>query len=439
MSTELGRQLREIAAEAPPTLSAGDLWERGVRRQRARRAAAVLVAVVVLAASGGLGLHVADGLRGATPGPASPTRTGHLPDAILAPAPWSKGTSESGEVGPLAVLGSSDRKRTQGLFGMVAYEGMYGVSAIDGTARFLDIPTSTDPDRPGELSLSASLSPDGRKVAYPRYDPKADTMAGYGLLGWNVYDTVTGQVVEMSDPEVPRMEFDGDQAIFTADSRHVLTSYRPEGVNDSRQNRLAVWDVTTGSPTPLEAPGMEQGANIGSGPGGAVWSRGRTTYTFDPATGTRSQVRTDHDVVSASFATQGTGFAYIGGTLTSDGINAPWQLYVGPSQNDLRQVRGLDDVNSFLGWRDENHVVVVTSLQDYAIVDVRDGSVERASFGGSINLNVPVIASDLWANGLEPGVRPPDVGDPRTDERLAVLVVVALGVGFLVVRRRRRG
>lgn len=441
MNTDLGRRLHDLAVDAPPSLPAQGLWDRGVRRHRTRRAAGIVGTFVVVAAIiGGFSLQTADDVRGdGAPPVVSSVEAGHLPRTIHEPSAWSKGTNDAGELGALSVLGASERKRPKGLAGMVAYEGMYGVSAVDGTVRFLDLPTSSNPDMPGMVSLSASLSPDGRKVAFPRYDWTAGAINGRTLIGWTVYDAVTGRIVELADPAVPKMNDKVIQPAFSSDSRYLLTAYGPEGRYDNVSDSFVAWDVATGARFVVEAPGRYWEPSVGSGPKGIVWSRADKTYAFDPDTGTTTFIRTVNGAASASYAPSGTGFAYVGGKLDPQGINAPWQLYAGPSPDRLQHVRGLSDVQGILGWRDPDHVVVALTDRHYAVVDVSDRTLVRGAFDGSVNLSTPMLASDLWANDLVDGVQPPHASDPRTPGRLAVLAgFLVAGAVFALYRWRRR-
>ncbi|RNL64862.1 hypothetical protein EFK50_02420 [Nocardioides marmoriginsengisoli] len=446
MTTELGRRLREVAADAPPTLPADGLWDRGLRRHRTRRLAGVVGSIVVLATLvGGIGIQALDGPdRRAQVAAAKPGDL-HLPRTIAVPAPWSKGTADEGELGVLAAVGASDRKRPKGIAGMVAYQGLYGVSAVDGTVRFLDLPTPESKDMPGQF-INAALSPDGRKLAYPRYDGNGnDTSSDGSLVGWSVYDTVTGKITELQDPEAPRIEAGASDLAFSTDSRFLLTSYAAAGNADSESDEFVAWNVADGSRTVVEGAGEYWLPNIGSGPGGIVWSRDNDTYTYGTVAGATTSIRTEHDPVTASFAPSGSGFAYVGGTLAggrNGGIDAPWKLYVGPTPDRMRQVPGITDAGLVLGWRDPDHVVVATTDRDYVVVDVNDRSIEKGRIGGNVNLAVPMLASDLWANDLVDGVQPPDASDPRTPARIAVLgagLVLAVGVFGTIRWRRRRG
>lgn len=433
MTTDLGRRLHDLAIEAPPSLPAEGLWERGVRRHRSRRAAAVGATFAVVAAViGGFALQAADDVRGdGAPPVVSTVEVGHLPRTIHEPSPWSEGTKDAGELGALSVLGSADRKRPKGLAGMVAYSSMYGISAADGTARFLDLPTSPDPDMPGLVSWVATLSPDGRKVAFPRYDQSGSEAGGLEMLiGWRIYDTVTGGIVEIQEP-VGQVMNEGLPPVFSADSRYLLTASHEEG-NETSGESFVAWNVATGARFLVEEQARDSIPNVGSGPDGIVWSRGDTTYTYDPDTGDTSSIQAEHRWVIPSFAPSGTGFA----TVTETG-----QIYVGPSPDRMTHIRDVNDVNTILGWRDPGHVVVALTDRDYAVVDVSDGSMKRGSFGGSVNLNMPMLAADLWTNDLVDGVSPPQVFDPRTRGRLTVLAGVLLAGTTLAiyVRRRRNG
>jgi len=440
MSSDLGRGLAALAHEAPSSLAVDDLWVRGTRRHRRNRAAGAAGVVLALVMVGfSLGGSPSTHQDGAPPLLSTPA-PGHLPRTINPPAAWSPGTEDAGEIGPLAAIASSNRKRPLGVVGSVSYEAMYGVSAQDGTARFLDLPYSSSKDMPGELVLSAALSPDGLALAYPRYD--WTTRLGEGsqaLVGWAIYNAATGRVVELSDPEVPRLSYEAIQPVFSGDSRFLLTAYAPEGRVGTTADSLVAWEVATGKRIVLEKPGRVWAPNVGSAPQGLVWSRANKTYTYDPSTGTRTVLTTPLSVVTASYAPRGNGFAYVGGNSGPEGIVGPWYLFAGPSPDRVRRILGTADTAGILGWRDPEHVVVAVAPQVYAIVDIIDGSIDRGEFKGEVNLNTPMLAADLWAHGLVAGVEPPSALDPRTRSRLVGLTAVLglIGTGLALKRRRR--
>ncbi|MET3960230.1 hypothetical protein ABIE44_000164 [Marmoricola sp. OAE513] len=439
MRTELGERLDDLATQAPAGISADGLWDRGRRRQRVRRAAgtAAAAALTLVAVLGGV--QVARDMDG-PPQPADePRGLGHLPKRLYEPSAWTPGTDEAGPPGRLAALGASDRRRSVNWFTTVSYTGIYGVSAVDGSIRFLDLPTTDDKTMPGQIR-DAALSPDGRTVGFVRSDdtPTADSHA----VGWGLYDTVTGKVTELADPDVSRPEIDfvGQELLFSGDSRYLITGYAPDGQTDDKADSYVAWDVRTGRKTVIEGPGEKWLPNPGSAPSGIVWSRDRNVYRFDPATGQRQTLRTAMDAGTASFGPDGTAFAYVGVPPVDPDpdVSTPWPLFVGPDSKHLRVVPGITDVRDILGWVDSTHVVVVIKNVDYAIVDITDATAERGTIDlGQDDLLRSRFASDLWANPLVDGTKPEQYRNPAI-ARATTTGAVVVGLVCLVIWWRRR-
>jgi len=443
VSTDLHDQLADLATDAPTRpMPAAELWQRGRRNGRRRRAVRVAAAALCVVL---LGLAGSTTWRALSTPDVPPTDTPsgdlHLPQTLFMPSPWTEGTASAGQIGPLSALGARTRLVPDGLFGSHSYFQLFGISAVDGTARFLDIPTTGDPDWPGR-STQVALSPDGRKVGYLRYE-NANPSDDGTLLGWGVYDTVTGETVELADPRVPHPTgLDAFEIEFSADSRYLETVYSPTEHETSRTDVLAVWDVETGERIHVEGPGYYWLPNMGTGPAGIVWGRDDRVFTFDPATRTTTSVGLNHEVADAAWAPQGTSFAYLA-MGKPDAAPERWRLFVGSDVARLTHVRLRFEPNRVLGWRDRFHVVVDDYRLRYAVVDVRTGA---ASYGrihhrGNWAL-APQLAADLWGNSLVPGVPPPEAHDPRAGWRVGGLVagggLLGVGVVLLVLRGRRR-
>ena len=280
-----------------------------------------------------------------------------------------------------------------------------------------------------------TLSPDGTKVGYNRYD-------GSTLVGWAVYDTITGTTVVLEDPAQPEIRgTDVFEIEFSGDSRYLQTNYSRTGSDGSRDDQLVVWDAETGDAVPAEGAGHFWLPSLGSGPSGIVWSRGGRTFTFDPASGRRSTVEVPQEVIEWSSAPAGDASAYI---AFGDKERDPWRLFSG----DGRELDLDGDIDDLLGWRNQE-VVVVATLPDHGIryVNLRTGAVRTDRMAveddGDDFLMWPSYAADLWANDLVDGVHASDAEDPRLSVRelvgwLAAAGVIAVGVGWLVRRRRVR-
>lgn len=427
--TTLHDQLADLADEAPPGGPVPGLWQQGVRRQRRRQATrlgAVAAAVVVLVALAGF-------LRPTAPDEPRPVQVPfgqlHLPRTVYPPDRWADGTDETGPPGPLAVVSTTYRNRAVGLRDAQEELRPFGVSAVDGKAVFLDLVGGN-----GLLSdTSLTLSPDGRKVGYIRYGQ------GEEVLGFGVYDTVTGETVLLDDPDRPVLQVFSYDLTFSGDSRFLQTSYSLTGSRGSRDHSLVVWDVDTGEPVVAEPAGHYWLPTMGRAPSGIVWSRGRQVHTFDPTTGRRSSFRADVDVFMASWGPDGRAFAAVapGETDQDD-----WRLFAGPSSTDLREMELPIVPDHVLGWRDDRHVLVRELPRRGVVeVDVRTGRatpVPLKTSGQEVDL--PVYAADLWANPLVDGVRPPDASDPRLPWLVggAAGLVVSVGALVLGLRWRRR-
>jgi len=425
--TTLHDRLADLADQAPVGGAAPDLWSRGVRRHRRRRAVGAAAALVV----GLVGVTgVLAGLRSdPAPQPAQvPFEQLHLPRTAYPPSPWAAGTDETGAPGRLAFVSVAERNQTRGVRETTQLFQPFGMSAVDGSSVFLDLP-----DTRTELGFYAlTLSPDGTKVGYVRY-------AGRNRIkGWGVYDTITGRTTMLRDPDMARIRNEETSGLaFSGDSRYLETVYSLTGSKASRQKSLVLWDVRSGQPLEAEPAGHYWQPNLGSGPSGTVWSRHSTTFTFEPDTGATTSVDTPFRVVEASVAPDGRGRAFVAFGPT-DRASRP--LYVGTRANDLMRVLVGVDADDLLGWSDAEHVVV-RQLRTGETVEV-DITTGRAT---SLGLDVtgrqmvrPTYAADLWANPLVAGERPPDPHDPRLPAWIAAGVAAVVALAGFVARRRRR-
>jgi hypothetical protein len=452
MSSDLRERLADLAESAPSSVQdRGYLWQAGSRRRRKRqRIAAVASTVAAVLVVGGVGT-----LQPAEPPTPLPTDAPasqlHLPRTLHAPDPWTPGTDEVGPPGPLAAVSVAPRHEAEGLTGSRQVSSPFGVSAVDGSAVFLDLPGTRDPDGSSQLGFGAlTLSPDGRKVGFVHYAEDASatdgpqSWRGGRPVGWDVYDTVTGEVTELRVPGMREIRgTDAFEIRFTGDSRHLLTNYSPTGSDGSRDDAFVAWNVETGEPVEAEGTGHYWLPNPGSGPEGVVWARGRRIMTFDPESEETTAVTTPHDVMEASYGPDGRALAYVGHRPSKPNEPAPWHLYAGRSTGEIRRV-DLDSrgVGQLLGWRSEHEVVVSNHRRALWFVDVRTGEHETASLGWRQRLMMtPTYASDLWRNPLVEGLES-SAEDPRWWLRPPAWGAGALAgvvVSLLVVRRRRVG
>ncbi len=422
---DLRGRLATLAERAPAQLPANDLWARGRCRQRRLQAGTALLAVAVLIAGvAGIGFF-----RGAgqTPAPADvPFGRLHIPVTVHPPNPWSEGTAQAGPPGRLAVLSIGNRLRREGLTGKQSSPALFGVSAVDGRPRFVDL---AGLGREGLSTGCVVLSPDGTKVGYCRW-------RGTKLRGWAVYDTVSGRTTMLADPGNPEIVgSDFSELAFSGDSRYLETNYSRSGSKDSRAHDFVVWNVATGRPTTVEKAGHYYFPEIGAGPTGIVWSRGRTINRTDPGSNTTRSTfdAAPYDIIAASYGPGGKLAMITFGPTKK----AEWRVYV-----EGRRVAGIKNIMSILGWRDADHVIVVSTpyTNTASYIDVRTGKVTQRVHLRANALMTPSYASDLWANSLVPGRVAPHVADPRLDilwGGLCVGAVMVTGLGLLILRRRR--
>lgn len=430
--TSLHDRLADLAEDAPAGAPTPDLWAAGLRRGRRVRAAAVAAAVVALVAAVGLGSWLTGPQRQELVPADVPFGDLHLPRTVHEPSPWADGTAEVGAPGPLAAVSLAMRNEAEGIWGVREGNAPYGVSAVDGSVVFLDLPDTDYADLGG---YALTLSPDGTKVGYTRFGE------GNQVDGFAVYDTLTGDTRMLDDPQAELIRgMDFFDIRFSGDSRYLQTNYSRSGSNGSRDDQLVVWDVATGEPVEAEGTGFYFLPGLGTAPSGVVWSRGRTTFRFDPATGETTTERSPVEVVEASYGPGGQRVAVIAfGEKQAD----PWRLFTGPRADDLHEVATGLVPDTLIGWRDPHHVVLQELPGGRAqVVDLRSGEsvTERLKVKGN-GMMLPSLAADLWANDLVDGVPPPAADDPRGPWRVGGVGVGAglvLLVAGLLWRRRVR-
>lgn len=351
MSTDsdLSARLRDLADDAPRAgLVAEDLWRTGVRRHRLRLAATVTGAaaavVLVLAVTSVLRLPID------VPPAEGPAERG-LPRVVEAPDPWSDPVAAPG---PLSAISSAFRSSPEGLTGTVQRPAPFGVSAVDGVARFLDVPF-----RPVNIDDSnVALSPDGTLVAMSRYTAESSSpRAKVKLLGWDVLDIQSGELTRLRPTVMPQSGLLWRDLAFSSDSRFLVTDFSLTGDRANDASSLVAWALETGDHFVVEPAGHFWEPGRGSGPEGVVWTRQRTVRVVDPVTREQDRISMPHQLVDAAFSADGTTLAYIGHAGDRPDSRAPWRLYVrGPGAESRRIDVGISP-GQILGWRDETHVV----------------------------------------------------------------------------------
>jgi len=256
-------------------------------------------------------------------------------------------------------------------------------------------------------------------------------------------NTTTGEVRRLQDPDFSWVRGTMADLEFSGDSRYLLTSYEPPdrpATPRSRAHQLVAWDVEDGTARVVEPPGHYWLPNLGSAPTGVVWARGRGVFRLDPVTGGRSSVTMPHDVVTASWGPDDTGFAYIG--RPSGDSSGQRRLYAGTNVGQARH-RAVDlpsdaSPGQVLGWRDASHVVVGHYRTTVHVVNVTTGAVQEVDMAGhGDQLNAPYLAGALWQQPLVTPVEPEGTTDPRRPWRWGAAGVLVAAGGALLLRRRR--
>jgi hypothetical protein len=385
-------------------------------------AAAVTVCTLVAALVGG---PVADA--------ADDDSEARLPTVLNAPGSW---LDDQDNVGPVAAIGLASRTRPVGLFDERQTLSCFTTSALDGSLSWLALP-GFNLDRSG-FAGGVAVSPDGRWIGWVR------TARGNTVLGWSVRETTTGRVRNLEVEGYNRVRPTVADLAFSGDSRFLLTSFETpdQPKHATRGHQFVAWNVSDGTPTVLEEPGLYWLPQIGYADQGVVWSRSHEVFRADPETGRREVVTLPRTVLMASWAPGDAAFAYLGRDDRKKGdAPADERLYVGVTPSGAKRVVDLPDTSpmgEFLVWRDSTHVVLGDYHHGVYVVDITDGSYDTLDLtGAGEQINTPLLAIALWTKPLRPPVPQTGTSDPRRPWRWAglVLFVVLLGAGIVLLRR----
>lgn len=417
--------MRHDVGQRPPkgilvrTQRRGDAFRRFV-------GASVAVIVGLLSLQGAAAIAAADTDTAAVRAP-------HLPKIVNAPGTWS---DEHGPTGRLAALGIAMRTKTSGWTGKRESPQLFGVSASDGRATWIDLP-GVDMENMGLASWFA-LSPDGRWIGWARGAEQNTPEDLPGLVGWAVMDTTTRKVRKLTAPTDGPLQGTMSDIVFSGDSRYLLASYDTADAPANHGHRFVALNVATGASSVLEEPGHYWLPNPGSAPNGVAWARGHNVYRQDVTSGKRSSFALRDSVVTASWSPSNTSFAYI--SQPANRKAGKWVLHAGKTLDEARDhvVPLKVDPGEILGWRDDRHVVVGHFRKSVQVVDVvtdKADTVDLAGYGQVFN--EPLLAADLWRSPLRSPVEPSGMTDPRIPYRWAGATLVALLGTFVLLRRRR--
>lgn len=442
--TEVGDRLERLAERAPLGLDDPELlWSRGRRRQRRGWAgtAAALVAVAILGA-----VTVPPAIqRAQVTAAVSPDADLLLPDLVRQPGEW-EGAFPSAP-GRLVAVGYGTRG------GWWSSRGAWwGVSATTGESRFLDLP-----DAVVDISAGATLSADGRRLAYWfTGDTTAEPVTlenEVPVVGVAVLDLVTGEELRWEVDAPLGMATDG--LIWAGD---VLWwsggAYDNGSTPEARSARVAAhtWDLSTGERQDLD----------GGDPLVRAWLAAATPATDGFLVSGRKGLRLvqDGEVVrkirpdvtlyqqsssAPALSPDGTRLAGIHDVDPEVSTGEPDPLLVGKLGGTTTQMEPVDDVETTTvhGWRSDDEVVIETytggdtnRVYGASVVDIDTGGVTPLlDFRG----NVPDVAADAWSAEVIEAPDAPWAPDPR----VVAFVVLLLGWAALkvtqLVRRRRVG
>ena len=433
--TTLHDRLADLADDAPPGGPAPDLWERGRRYQRQRRAGTLVIAAAVVL--GLVALGTLDWWR-ARPEPMPANGSPALPQKIWAPSRWLPGTDDAGPLGPLAAVEDATRGSWTG-----DHAGVVGISAETGEYRYLDLP---DVVYPGFGRVA--LAPDGRHVAYwyRGETAKSPNSASGPTVGVAVYDSTTGDVVRHAVPTDHGLS--AEDLVWADSDRLVLRYLQYQGGDaDDEMSQgsagddsgLLLWSLDTGTIAPL---GLSEDVESSTVHGQLLLSGERMTW-----------LDVDHPDRRTTFPTPERSLMYIA-AVDDHGDRIAWvvgnrnpnTVAVGRvGAGHLVTSPGPDSGQPFRvrAWRDADHILVDrrvgpgygrTALFD---VDVRTGaSTEVLRYPVDSYGSGAVLARDLLDLPSVDRPAPPTPLDPRKVAGGTVAVVLA-GVGALVLWRRR--
>jgi hypothetical protein len=455
MAQMLRERLRDLAEDAQVATPRPDTWARAQRSRRRRIVAGVALAtasaiVVAAAAIGMVGPTIRQG-----PDPTGQPQYGAsdlaLPTTISQPSPWESGTDDAGPLGPIAILGEDLVRQTSWFHKSGSY---YGISAIDGTYRFLDLPNLAP-------TGAAALSPDGTHIAYWT-EAGADQPAL--VRGYAVYDTNSGAVTTRqvaASGALPR------ELVWSPDSGQVLAVYAMRASPDQDRRAYAeMLSLQSGASTSLTPPSSARLSDtlVAWGVSGiAFWQR-PFLAVLDPSTGATSHTTVvGNDALRSSGLTWSPDGTRLAATSLFNDPGGPFLqvnsigVFVPPSQNggypslpSITRVTPFDAVYEQLGWRDDEHVLVLgvpteqeaereDSVPGIYSIDMHTGQYERlASVPLIEDAFLRGIATDIASNEFAARPGPAGHPDPRAVwARVASLLFVVAMIGVVVWQSRR--
>lgn len=419
MTTSLHDRLADLADDAPPGGPVPDLWNRGRRYHRRRRAGAIVVGTAVVVLLGVLGTLTWQRAE-PEPLPAGPTDGLRLPDRFYDPSRRLPTTHEDGPLGRLAaVLGSEG--------------GLVGVSGSTGVYRRLDLPGWSWDDQPLGSS-DIAVSADGRWVGYWYVeDGRVAGVAAYDA----VTDEVTRHDVDSEFGLSPNgMAWVGDRLWYSS------AAFLDATGTSARGGSTTVWSPSDGEAQ--EVP-LSRSPSFGNETtsGDRVVEQDRRGVAFYSPEAQPERLR-----VGPSFggpvpvSPDGGRLAVLLDPTPSSTDDTPLPVAVLTPDGDGGTVsRRVPDLrtNALVAWRDDRHLVVWTYGQEaYQLVDVDTGATSDFVTPAPAWAPGMHVAADAWSAPTYHATPPPTPLDPRLVTAVAVAVVVIGGWALLLWRRRVR-
>ena len=442
--TDVADRLERLAAHAPSgNVDPDALWVRGRRRQRGQRAFVVAGCLALLVCVGGAVaapvLRVVDRPTAVAPDDARRV----LPDVFRTPGKWEP--TFPAAPGPLVAVGSAPR----GGWGRDT-PSLWGVSALTGESRFLDLP-----DAASGLS-GAALDSTGTKLAYWITDGPAGAITGSPehftvATGVAVLDLVTGE--ERRWDAGTAHGLGAERLIWAGDVLWLSGGAFADEDQDSFPATVWTWGPE-GAPEPRLEPPLDIAGATAPGVDGFLIERGATTtwvQVVDSA-GAVSRVRLVHGGGMTSESYVSPDGRLIAGLRQERGASiagSPLPLVVGEITAGRAEMTEVGDVEapSIMGWRSPTEVVVASdgsdeggdrssTVRDLATVNVVDGTERHLVELGETGFTT--YAAGAWAGDVIDAPQPPFAPDPRQWSATGgVVLALLLLVGWRRTRSRR--
>lgn len=439
--TDVVDRLERLAAHAPAGgIDPDALWVRGRRRQRGQWALVVVGCLALLVCVGGAVaapvLRLVD--RPVAVAPDSARRV--LPDVFRTPGKWEPAFPAA--PGPLVAVGRAPR----GGWGRDT-SSLWGVSALTGESRFLDLPDAAS-------TLTAALDSTGTKLAYwisdgpagaITADPEHFTVA----TGVAVLDLVTGEERRWDAGTVHG--FGAERLIWAGDVLWLSGGAFTDADQDSFPATVRTWGPE-GAPERRLEPPLDIARATAPGVDGFLIERGATTTEVEVVDDAVSRVRLVHSGGMTSETHVSPDGRLIAGLRQERGSSiagSPLPLVVGEITGGRAEMTEVGDVETsyIMGWRSSTEVVVVSdgsdedgdrssTARDLSTVDVVDGSERHLVELGETGFTT--YAAGAWAGDVIDAPPPPFAPDPlKWSAAGGVVLVLLLLVGTLWTRSRR--